>query len=88
MEALVYGSTALELVWDRATTFAIDGYEIRRNGTYIGFTNGTSLYDETPSSDSVYRYDVIPVNRDNANAFFGFSSVNVSLGSADEGLCF
>lgn len=88
LEALVYGANALELVWDRASTFAINGYEIRRDGVYIGFTNGTSFYDETPDSDRVYRYDVIPVNRDDASAFFGFSSVNASLGGADAALCF
>jgi len=88
LEALVYSSSALELIWDRATTSSIDGYEIRRNGEYIGFTNGTSFFDEVPSSDRVYRYDIIPVSRNADSQFYGFSSVNVALGGVVPGMCF
>jgi len=87
LEALVYSSTALELVWDRVQTSAIDGYEIRRNGEFIGFTSGTSFYDEELTTDRVYNYDVIPVNRDDASIFYGFSSISVGLGGSKPGEC-
>jgi len=87
LQALVYSSTDLELIWDRAQTSDIDGYEIRRNGEFIGFTNGTSFYDEVPTTDRVYNYDVIPVNRDDASIFYGFSSVSVGLGGVTPGEC-
>jgi len=88
LEALVYSTSALELIWDRATTSSIDGYEIRRNGEYIGFTNGTSFFDEVPSADRVYRYDIIPVSRIEESQFYGFSSINVALGGVVPGMCF
>jgi len=87
LEALVYSSNALELIWDRAQTSAIDGYEIRRNGEFIGFTNGTSFYDEVTRTDIVYTYDVIPVNREDQSVFYGFSSVSVGLGGIEPGEC-
>ncbi len=87
LEALVYSSTALELVWERAQTSEIDGYEIRRNGEFIGFTSGTSFYDTVPSADHIYTYDVIPVDRDDVSVFYGFSSISVGLGDAKAEEC-
>lgn len=87
LRALVYSSNALELIWDRANTSAIDGYEIRRNGEFLGFTSGTSFYDEVTPTDIVYTYDVIPVNRDDPSVFYGFSSVSVGLGGIEPGEC-
>ncbi len=87
LQALVYSATALELVWDRPINANIDGYEIRRDGVFIGYTNGTSYYEIAPSADRVYRYDVIPVNREDPDHFYGFSSVSVGLGGSEPGVC-
>lgn len=87
LDAFVYGRTAIELIWDRVNTSEINGYEIRRDGVFVGFTNGTSFFEELSVSDKNYRYDVIPVNRDDPARTYGFSSITVGLGSADGGVC-
>ncbi len=87
LDALVYSSNALELVWDRAIFSSIDGYEIRRDGVYIGFTNGTSYFDDTINANQVYRYDVIPVNRSDSSQFYGFSSIIVNVGDPEPSVC-
>lgn len=87
LEALVYGATTLELIWDRSNNSNINGYEIRRDGVFIGFTNGTSYLEEAPSADRVYRYDIIPINRGDSSRFYGFSSISVGLGGSEPGVC-
>ncbi len=87
LDAFVYGSTAIELVWDRVSSSQISGYEIRRDGEFIAFTNGVSFFEELAVGNKAFRYDVIPVNREDPSAFFGFSSITVGLGSASTGVC-
>ena len=87
LDALIYSSNTLELVWERASSSAIDGYEIRRDGVFIGFTSGTSYFEQALTPDRTYRYDVIPVNREDSSEFYGFSSITVNLGNAEPGVC-
>ena len=81
VRAFVYGDMVAELIWDRPATSAITGYEIRRNGVFVGFTNGTSYLEELPSQDALYHYDIIPVNQNDDSVFYGFSSIDVEVGA-------
>ena len=88
LEAFVFGDTTVELVWDRVFTPLVTGYEIRRDGEFIGFTAGTSFLDGVPSASGVlYRYDVIPVNQNDPSLFLGFTSISVGVGGAEPGVC-
>lgn len=46
LEAQVYSSSLLELFWDRPVADRLLGYEIYRDGVYIGHTIGTSFLDD------------------------------------------
>jgi len=89
LTALVYSPNTLELLWDRPERqFEVQGYEIRRNGKLIAFTRGVSFFDEVPSTDRVYLYDVIAISNRGGNAdILGISSIDVAVGSADLGQC-
>jgi len=87
LEASVFGETTVELIWDRVSS-VVTGYEIRRDGEFVGFSTGTSFLEEVPSSAGVlYRYDVIPVNQNDPTQFLGFASVSVGVGGAEPGVC-
>ncbi len=87
LEAFVYGETTVELIWDRVSN-VVTGYEIRRDGEFVGFSTGTSFLEEVPSAAGVlYRYDVIPVNQNDLTQFLGFASVSVGVGGAEPGVC-
>ena len=87
LEVMVYGSTAIELFWDRAAPFVTTGYEIRRNGEFVGFTTGTSYFEDLRVPNEVYRYDVIAVNPNEPTNILGISSITVGLGTAGGGVC-
>ena len=58
LRAALYSSTAAELFWDRATTPALR-YEVRRGGSVVGTTSGTSFYDDGLAGGTTYRYEVV-----------------------------
>jgi len=88
LEAFVYSDTRVEVVWDRAPGTLVGGYEIRRNGDYIQFTNGTSFIDDVPAGTVFVRYEVIPVNRTDPTQLLGVGSILVGFGGAEPALCF
>ena len=56
----VYSSTAAELFWDRPPSgAAIRRTEVRRDGTLIGQTDGTSFFDDGREPGRSYRYELI-----------------------------
>lgn len=75
LRADVYGGDTVELFWDRET-FGVRGYEIRKDGEFIGFTDGTSFLDDSPTANKP-DYDVIAV--DNDGSMLGFASIEVQL---------
>lgn len=72
--ALVYSASTLELIWDRPVVPA-QGYEIRRDGAFIGFTGGTSFLDTNIAPARRLRYDVIAIEAD--GHIGGFTTVEV-----------
>jgi len=81
VQAFVYSEMVAELIWERPASSDITGYEIRRNGVFVGFTNGTSYLENLPAQEALYRYDIIPVNQNDSSIFYGFSSIDVEVGS-------
>lgn len=73
----VYWETTVELFWDRKNSSVV-GYEVRRDGAYIGFTDGVSFFDpDVPPGDQPH-YDVIAIGRD--GEILGFAGVDVQIG--------
>lgn len=60
LQASVYSQELLELQWSRVPNAAL-GYEIRRDGQYMGYTTGVSYLDATISPGGDYVYEVIAV---------------------------
>ena len=59
----VYSGTAAELFFDRAPLSAnVVETEIRRDGTVIGTTNGTSFFDPNRTPSRRYTYELVAVN--------------------------
>jgi len=88
LTAFVYSPTTLEIIWDRPERdYALQGYEIRRDGELIAFSPGPSYFDEVPDTDHVYRYDVIAIERSPEATIMGIGSIDVAVGSADAGVC-
>lgn len=68
----------VELFWNRDNTRRAVGYEIRRNGNFIGFTDGVSYIDASLQADEQHTYDVVAVSRE--GEMLGFSSIVVQAG--------
>ena len=83
LQALLYGSNTVELIWDRSIS-APYGYEIRRDGEFIGFTQGVSFLDTSASSETNTRYDVIAVTE--SGSIRGVSGIVAA--SSDDLVCF
>jgi len=82
--SFIYGPTTVEVVWDRVNTSVIRGYEIRRDGVFIQFTNGISFIDDVPDDSGTVRYDVIPVGHDDSSQILGIGSITVNFGAEPE----
>lgn len=63
LQALVYGPTLLELIWDRPQNVTL-GFEIRRDGQFLAYASGTSLMDRSVEAGNNYVYEVISVDGD------------------------
>jgi len=61
LQAMVYSSTAGELMWDRPATFGLS-YEIQRDGAALASTQGVSFYENDLASGQTYTYTVVAVN--------------------------
>lgn len=62
----VYSDTALELFWDAADSpQGIKGYDVYRNGDWLGRPEGTSFFDAGLSPGTQYHYTVYSIGRDN-----------------------
>jgi len=77
-EALVYSDTLIELVWDRPASSEVRGYEVRRNGAFIGYTQGISYVDDRVAGGNCYRYSILPVHDD--EHFLGLLDIVASTG--------
>ena len=82
LEALVYGPSAVELVWERAPV-PVFGHEVRRDGELVAFTRGTSAFLEGPSTRGPSRFEVLAVDRD--GTILGVASV--AIGAGVDGEC-
>ena len=80
--AIVYGATSAELFWDRAPD-TVFGYEIRRNGEFVRFTNGNSVFFDDLQANTKHVFDVIAINSDRGD-IGGVASVEVALGDAPQ----
>lgn len=69
LQALQYGDTVFELVWDRSNLNVI-GYEVYRNHVLLGFTNGISFFDDT-ATDMHIHYDILAIGTDGQILGFG-----------------
>ncbi len=64
VDVYVYSANLIELIWNRPVNTEAIGYEIRRNNTYIGFTQGISFVDNTVAAENCYRYNILPIHAD------------------------
>lgn len=71
----------VELFWDRDFSNTVRNYEIRRNGSLIGHSRGTSWYDDSSENGQAYQYDVLAIGHD--DAILGINSVQVQIGPAE-----
>jgi len=78
LSADVYWEDTVELFWDRKNATVV-GYEVRKNGSYIGFTDGVSFIDTGLQSGDKPHYDVIAIDR-NGN-MLGFAGIDVQVGT-------
>ena len=59
----IYSGTAAELFWDRpVSTDDVDFTSIRRDGTEIGTSEGTSFFDATREPGRRHRYEIVFVD--------------------------
>jgi len=78
LTAEVYWENTVELFWDRVSA-QVFGYEIRRDGEFVGFTQGISYIDQNGiQAGKSFDYDVIAVDR-NGN-ILGLDGTRVSIG--------
>ena len=73
----VYWEDTVELFWDRQNTTVV-GYEVRKNGVYIGFTDGVSFIDTGLQAGDKPHYDVVAVDRN--GDILGFAGIDVQVG--------
>ena len=62
VRAAVYSATALELFWNRPSTFGLS-YEVRRGDRVVGTTDGTSLFLGSTDARRAATYSVIAIDR-------------------------
>ncbi len=76
----VYSSSALEIMWDRPSTFGLS-YEISRNGVLLTNTTGVSYYDDELSGGETYTYEVVAIGSDAARSTPAIIMLNTSGGT-------
>ena len=63
LSSQVYSSTAAEIFWNRpASSSAIIGYEIYRDGIRLDMTDGPSYFDDSLASSTSYSYTVTAID--------------------------
>lgn len=77
LRAEVYFENTVELFWNRELS-GVRGYEIRKDGEFIGFTDGISFIDNTVNAGDKPDYDVVAV--DTTGGILGFASLEVQIG--------
>ena len=80
LRSVVYSRTAGAIAWDRAATPGFR-YEVFRDGTSLGITDGTSYVDDQLSGERQYRYEVIAIDRQGRRS----AGSNVLLSTTEEG---
>lgn len=71
LRTLRYSNSVFELFWGRSD-FSVVSFEVYRNHEFIGFTNGTSFFDETATDERIH-YDVLSIGED--GQILGFAGV-------------
>ena len=82
LDAFVFCSDDLaELLWfgEGEIDDEIDGYEIRRDGEFIGFTEDEFFDDLNISDGVVHNYDVIAIDLDDPTRFHGVASATLEI---------
>ena len=59
----VYSGRSAELFWQREPAALALRYEIRRDGTVVGTTNGVSYYTDALAAGTDYAFDVVAIDR-------------------------
>jgi len=62
LRAQVYSTTAGEIFWERSAVFGLT-YDVRRNGTVLTTTDGTSYFDDTLAAGRRYTYSIVAIDR-------------------------
>lgn len=66
LTATVYSRSALELFWERSTgDETVVMYEVFRDGQLVASVEGNSYFDDTLTSGTTYRYEVVAVDVNN-----------------------
>ena len=69
-----------ELFWSSSSlTDDIDGFEIRRNGQFIAFTEDLSYFDSGFNPDILNNYDVIAIDLEDQGRFHGVASAVIEF---------
>ena len=62
LRGAIYSATAAEIFWNRSTRFGLT-YEVRRDGTALATTDGTSYFDDALAGSTGYVYEVVAIDR-------------------------
>ena len=88
LSADTFCSDFAELYWAAgASNSPIDGYEIHRDGTFISFTSNLFYFDEQIVPGVTHNYDVIAIDVENPNQFFGVASAVLEIVEPEEEIC-
>lgn len=61
LSSSVYSTSAAEIFWDRSTTAGLL-YEVQRDGTVVGTTNGTSWFDDSLVAGTTYAFELVAID--------------------------
>ena len=84
LRATVYSISAAELFWERASAPGLS-YEVSREGTALGTTDGTSFFDDTIPGAGSYAYEVVAVAPDGSRSAPASTSAEVGGGTGSPG---
>lgn len=76
-----YSGTAAEIFWDRPATFGLS-YEISRDGTLLGNTDGVSYYDDTLNQGEAATFTIVAIDRQGRRS--AASSVTIPASNTTE----
>jgi len=75
LTANIYSSRSIELTWDRPEGFGLT-YEVMRDGSVLGTTNGISFQDTGLTAGIVYFYEVVAIDQAGERSDTAFVLVN------------